>query len=212
VLGSPARHRALTALLLLGPNTPMLFQGQEFAASSPFLFFSDLPRELAETVRKGRGEFLRQFPSLDDDAVIARVPDPTRPETFERCKLDLAERGRHKEAYALHVDLLRLRRTDPVFRSQQAVDGAVLGLTSLALRFWGEDGDDRLLLLSLGCDETLAPAPEPLLAPPEGRRWALLWASEAPEYGGSGVPTIDPDGSCMLLGESALVLKTEPRS
>jgi signal transduction histidine kinase len=64
VLTSPGRYRAMTALLLLAPQTPMLFQGQEFAASAPFLYFADHEPELAELVRSGRRKFLAQFPSL----------------------------------------------------------------------------------------------------------------------------------------------------
>ena len=63
-LTAPGCWRALTALLLLGPATPMLFQGQEFAASSPFLYFADHHGALADQVRKGRAEFLAQFPSI----------------------------------------------------------------------------------------------------------------------------------------------------
>jgi maltooligosyltrehalose trehalohydrolase len=191
----------------------MLFQGQEFSASSPFLFFSDLSPRLGDAVRRGRVEFLRQFPSLQDDRVLAHMPDPTSPETFERCKLDLGERERHREAYALHCDLLRLRRTDPVLRAQRpgGVDGAVLGSTGFALRFFGEGGGDRLLLVSLGCDETLAPAPEPLLAAPEGRVWIPMWSSESPEYGGGGPRPADPDAPLSLPGESALLLRAEPQ-
>src|SRR5436190_7809455 len=63
-LTSPGRYRAMTALLLLGPWTPMLFQGQEFAASSPFLYFADFEGDLLAGVRKGRAEFLQQFPSI----------------------------------------------------------------------------------------------------------------------------------------------------
>ncbi|MBE2283865.1 MAG: malto-oligosyltrehalose trehalohydrolase [Prosthecobacter sp.] len=62
-LTSAAKFRALTALLLLGPNTPMLFQGQEFASSSPFLYFADHNPELAALVAQGRAKFLEQFPS-----------------------------------------------------------------------------------------------------------------------------------------------------
>ena len=61
----------MTALLLLAPGTPMLFQGQEFAASSPFLFFADHHAELARLVRKGRAEFLAQFRSLATAAMQA---------------------------------------------------------------------------------------------------------------------------------------------
>jgi maltooligosyltrehalose trehalohydrolase len=63
-LTDPGRYRAMTALLLLAPGTPMLFQGQEFAASSPFLYFADLLPEPAHKVRRGRAEFLAQFRSL----------------------------------------------------------------------------------------------------------------------------------------------------
>src|SRR6185312_3631444 len=59
-LADPGRLRALTAFLLLSPGTPLLFQGQEFAASSPFLFFADHKPELAAMVREGRARFVTQ--------------------------------------------------------------------------------------------------------------------------------------------------------
>ena len=105
-LTSPGRFRALTALLLLAPGTPMLLQGQEFAASTPFLFFAHHKPELAGAVRKGRAEFLAQFPSIATPAIQARLADPGARETFERCKLDFSERERHAAEYALHRDLL----------------------------------------------------------------------------------------------------------
>src|SRR6202012_4223191 len=61
---SAGRLKAITAFLLLAPGTPMLFQGQEFASSKPFLFFADHEPELARKVREGRTEFLSQFPSV----------------------------------------------------------------------------------------------------------------------------------------------------
>ncbi len=64
LLTSPGRYKAMTALLLLAPQTPMLFQGQEFASSSPFLFFADHQGELRAKVAQGRREFLSQFPNL----------------------------------------------------------------------------------------------------------------------------------------------------
>ena len=113
-MSSPARHRALTALTLLGPATPLLFQGQEFASSAPFLFFADHREELRESIRRGRREFLAQFPSLSDPDVANALPSPVDEATFEKCKLDLSERETHAGAYALHRDLLRLRRADAV--------------------------------------------------------------------------------------------------
>src|SRR4029077_7133357 len=64
-IGSPHQLRALTALLLLGPATPMLFQGQEFGASTPFLFFADHGPELSRLVAEGRKKFLSQFSGID---------------------------------------------------------------------------------------------------------------------------------------------------
>jgi maltooligosyltrehalose trehalohydrolase len=211
-LTSPGRYRAITALLLLGPATPMLFQGQEFAASSPFLFFADLPPELAKVTRAGRAEFLAQFPSLAGPEAQAALPDPSDRLTFERSKLDLGERERHPEAYALHLDLLRLRREDPVFRAQGAggLDGAVLGPESLVLRFFGADAGagDRLLCLNLGRDLSFDSVAEPLLAPPAGGRWNLVWSSEALRYGGAGTPELDPEAGWRLPGHAALVFRS----
>jgi maltooligosyltrehalose trehalohydrolase len=208
-LTSPGRYRAMTALLLLGPATPMLFQGQEFAASSPFLYFADLPPDLAKLTRAGRAEFLAQFPSLATAEAQAALPDPADRLTFERSKLNLGERERHVAVYALHVDLLRLRREDPVFRTQGGggIDGAVLGPEALVLRFFGVgvDPDDRLLCLNLGRDLALETVAEPLLAPPEGTRWSLLWSSEAIRYDGAGTPELDPTEGWVLPGHAALV-------
>jgi maltooligosyltrehalose trehalohydrolase len=190
-LASPALHRALTGFWLLAPGTPMLFQGQEWSASAPFLFFADHARDLADLVRKGRREFLSQFRNL---AEIPEVyPDPCARETFERCRLDWSERARNAGALALHRDLLRLRREDAVFRRQDAgrMHGAVLSAQAFLLRHLGEEGDDRLVLVNLGADLRLSPCPEPLLAPPDARRWALLWSSEDPRYGGAGTPPPD---------------------
>jgi len=209
-LTSPGRYRAMTALLLLGPATPMLFQGQEFAASSPFLFFADLPPELAKLVRAGRAEFLAQFPSLAGPEAQAAVPDPADRLTFERSRLDLGERERHAAAYALHIDLLRLRREDPVFRTQGGggVDGAVIGPEALVLRFFGVgvEPDDRLLCVNLGRDLHLPTIADPLVAPLEGTRWGVVWSSEAVRYGGGGAPALDPADGWLLPGHAAVVL------
>src|SRR4029077_18273574 len=66
---SPGKYRAMTALLLLGPWTPLLFQGQEFGSSSRFVYFADVSKDLREPVREGRFEFLAQFPSMASDEV-----------------------------------------------------------------------------------------------------------------------------------------------
>jgi maltooligosyltrehalose trehalohydrolase len=210
-LTSPGRLRALTALTILMPGTPMLFQGQEFAASSPFLFFADHEVELAKLVRKGRGEFLAQFPSVALPQMQAQLADPAEMATFERCKLDFAERQAHAGIYALHRDLIKLRREDSALRAPRRgdYDGAVLGPEAFLLRFFHEQGD-RLLVVNLGRDAHLDPAPEPLLAPPAQMRWQLLWSSEDLRYGGLGALHPDTDENWRLPGHAAVLLAPAP--
>jgi len=188
-LASPARYRALAALFLLAPETPLLFMGQEFAASSPFLFFADHHDELSALVYEGRKKFLSEFPPYATPEAQKAVPNPSDPATFERSRLDLSERARHAPLYRLHRDLLRLRREDPLLARQDraSLDGAVLGSHALVLRYFSETAEDRLLVVNLGPDLHLVPAPEPLLAPVTDGAWALRWSSDHPRYGGPGI-------------------------
>jgi maltooligosyltrehalose trehalohydrolase len=197
--------------MLLAPGTPMLFQGQEFGASSPFLFFADHCAELSKKILQGRAEFLAQFPSLAAPEMQERFADPGDPATFERCKLDQSERETHRELYDLHCDLLKLRRDQAVFRAQKrhGVDGAVLSSDAFVLRFFGDAGDDRLLLVNLGVDLHLDPAPEPLLAPPVDSEWSTLWSSEDPKYGGIGAPPLDSEVNWRIPGHAAVLLKPD---
>jgi maltooligosyltrehalose trehalohydrolase len=208
---SPGRFKALTALLLLAPGTPMLFQGQEFAASTPFLYFADHTPELARLVAAGRRSFLEQFPGIRCPESGGFLPDPESEATFQLCKLDFSEREKHAGYYGLHRDLLKLRRVDPVFSrpKPRGVDGAVLGPEAFVLRFFGEQSNDRLLLVNLGCDLHLKSIPEPLMAPPEQRAWKILWSSEDPRYGGSGTPDVEVEG-WHLPGHAAVALAARP--
>ncbi|EYF04775.1 Malto-oligosyltrehalose trehalohydrolase [Chondromyces apiculatus DSM 436] len=209
-LTSRGRLAAMTALTLLMPGTPMLFQGQECASSPPFLYFADHGRDLAALVRKGRAHFMEQFPNMAHDEGQGLLDDPAAPETFEKCKLDPEDRVRHASTLAMHRDLIALRREDPVFSAQRprGLDGAVLGPEAFVLRYFGEEGDDRLLLVNLGRDLHLVPAPEPLLAPPSGMRWQVLWSSEDPHYGGDGTPSIESEEEGWFLpGQSAVAMR-----
>lgn len=210
-LTSPGLYRAMTALFLLSPGTPMLFQGQEFAASSPFFYFADHKPELAKLVCKGRAEFLSQFRSLASPAMQACLPDPGATDTFERSKLDFSERERHSAIYALHRDLLALRKNDPAFQQHRRnrVDGAVLAPEAFVLRYFAGETDDRLLLVNFGLDLKLLPAPEPLLAPAENCIWTVLWSSEDPAYEGGGTAPLDTDAGWMIPGHAAVVLKLQ---
>jgi len=215
-MASPAQYRAMVGLMLLMPQTPMLFQGQEFAASSPFQYFVDHNPELNKLVCKGRAEFMAQFPSVATPEMRACLPDPSDPQTFQRCKLDHLEKREtgHAQVYRIYKDLLKLRRDTPAFRGRWpgGMDGAVLGTHVFCLRFfdpaWPGGGDDRLLVVNFDGDVHLVVAPEPLLAPPEGRRWELEWSSEYPRYGGTGaLPLESPGESWRVPGRSTTVLR-----
>lgn len=215
-LAGPARLRALTTYMLLIPATPMLFQGQEFAVASPFHYFADHEPGLAGDVHRGRAAFLAQFETIGGTELRDAIPAPHDRNTFLASKLDHTERTRHPEWVRLHADLLRLRREDPVFASQDAsrLFGAVLGPECFVLRFLATGTDDldrsgdRLLIVNLGADIDLAPAPEPLLAPPASAGWTLLWASEDPRYGGLGQAAVEtPDGGWRIPGRAAVVLR-----
>jgi maltooligosyltrehalose trehalohydrolase len=204
-LASPGCWRAMTAYLLLSPGVPMLFQGQEFSASTPFLYFVDHNKELAPLVRKGRAEFLAQFASLAGDDMQSRLADPGDPATFRHCVLDHGEREHNGTAVALHRDLLALRRE--MFRDgRPRIDGAPLGDDAWVLRYFGKDAEDLLLIVNLGRDQFLPTIVEPLLAPIEGRSWRLLWSSQDPRYGGIGTPEPIVDGAWRFAGQTAIVL------
>ncbi len=207
---SPGRYRAMTALLLLGPWTPLLFQGEEFGASSPFLFFADIgDSSVRDAIRRGRAEWLAPFLSVTEEEARRRLPAPDYPDVFARCKLDFSEREKNRELYELHVDLLKLRREDSRFQQQirGGIDGAVLGPASFVLRYFSKENDDRLLVVNFGKSQVLEPAPEPLLAPASGCRWETLWTSDSPRYGGTGSAAVATQEQWVLPAECAVALQ-----
>jgi maltooligosyltrehalose trehalohydrolase len=207
---SPARYRAMTALLLLGPWTPLLFQGQEFGASSPFLFFAEIgDTSVRDAIRKGRAEWLAAFLLLSEEKTLKKMLTPDDPKAFARCKLDFADREKNQQLYHLHIDLLKLRREDLRFRRENSVgtDGGVLGRTSFLVRYLSNKNDDRLVLVNLGATQALHPASEPLLAPPPSCRWETQWTSDSLRYGGAGATAIATSEQWLLPGESTVVLR-----
>jgi maltooligosyltrehalose trehalohydrolase len=213
-LTNPGLWRAMTTLLLLGPWTPMLFQGQEFGASAPFLYFADHSGDLAEAVRQGRRTFLSQFATWRD-LTPQDLDDPSAERTFLRSKIDLDERRTHAAALELHRSLIAMRREDPAFADDTfVVDGAVIASKAFALRYLRRDAPpspaDRLVVVNMGAEVLLTALSEPLLAPPPASRWTVRWSSNAAAVGGDG--GIDPflaDG-WRLPATSALVLAPEP--
>ncbi|HSD00699.1 MAG TPA: malto-oligosyltrehalose trehalohydrolase [Casimicrobiaceae bacterium] len=90
-LADPRALRALVCAMLLSPQVPLLFMGEEFAAPSPFLFFCDFRPDLADKVREGRRNEFTRFARFRDPAVREAIPDPNAIETFLKSKLDWPE-------------------------------------------------------------------------------------------------------------------------
>jgi maltooligosyltrehalose trehalohydrolase len=220
LLTSPGRYRAMTALWLLMPQTPLFFQGQEFGATTPFLFFADYSGEAAEAIAAGRRAFLAQFPALRMPEEQRLLADPAARDTFERCILNFDERETNKQIYDLHRDLLALRREDPIFARQQSesIEGAALGSDALLLRYIGGHGetaeptmaDDRLVIVNFGTELLVNPSPQPLLAPPEGCGWQMIWAGDHPRYGADYCPPVETTSGWRIPGECTVVFKTVP--
>lgn len=211
-----ARYRALAAVTLLAPQTPMLFMGQEFGASTTFTFFADHTEKLSRQVHTGRREFIGQFRAYADGRLQALIPDPRAERTFLDSKLDWDECSRHPHMLSLHRDLLRLRAADPVISRQDvaAIDGATLSEHSFALRWFDAYHGDRLLIVNLSSELDARSIAEPLLAPPRGSGWQTLWNSEAPEYGGLGAfePVADHGrGAWQIQAQCAVLLVATPR-
>jgi len=209
----PASLRALTAVLLLAPALPLLFQGQEAGSTRPWHFFAGHCGELGDAVRAGRAEFVVQFARLATPEAQAALADPGAEATFRSCVLDPRDRRLDHPLVALHRDLLRLRRDDPAFTDPRpdALDGAVLSEHAFALRYQqGDPQRDRLLLVNLGPTFARAANPEPLIAPPDGAGWRLLWSSEDPRYGGHGTPPPFDRARLAIPARAAIVLAPDP--
>jgi maltooligosyltrehalose trehalohydrolase len=191
------------------------FKEKNSALPRLFLYFTDVGDEqLREAIRKGRFEFLAQFPSVASEDVQARLAVPHEIETFNRCKLDWSEGEKNRTISDLHRDLIKLRREDSRLRRQGegGIDGAVLRSQSFVLRYFSKENDDRLLVVNLGSREDLTPMGEPLLAPPAKCEWETLWTSESHCYGGPGAVDITTDEKWILPAESALVFRPRRRT
>jgi malto-oligosyltrehalose trehalohydrolase len=172
-LAAPKALAAATACLLLAPSPPMLFMGEEFAASAPFLFFCDFGPDLAAAVTRGRREEFARFERFRDPAALGEIPDPNDPATFTRSKLDWRETalGAHRERLALCRELLALRRAHVVPRlAGLAPSGAFTCVEPGALAVHWTLGDGARLHLAANFAD--APASLPL---PAG---TVLYASD----------------------------------
>ena len=213
------RYKAGSALLLLVPCTPLIFMGDEFAASAPFLYFSDHAGALGGRMLAGRiAEFRDFWASLERE--WDRIADPQAEETFLRSRLDLSERGRppHGGVYRLFRELLRLRREDPVLRRQDRwrllAEG--LGTALVAVERWDEEGRRRLLLANLGEEARFDLGEQEWLGEAAQRIWQPLLSTAEERFAGPGADlaalTLRAGAPIVLPGGCAVLWAAEARS
>ena len=178
-LSSDSALRALVAVLLLAPEPPLLFMGEEWGARTPFLFFADFGPELARAVTEGRRNEFGTFAAFADPAARDRIPDPSALATFEGSKLQWNELDAepHRTWLAYYRRLLGTRRTEiaPRIAALRGSDASyeTLGNSGLHVRF--RLGDETLAL-----DANLGEAATPGFAPlPSGD---VLFATHDPSY------------------------------
>jgi maltooligosyltrehalose trehalohydrolase len=170
--------RAASTLLLTSPMTPLLFMGQEWAASSPFQYFTDLEPALGVLVTEGRRREFKDFPEFASADARERIPSPQSTATFERSRLDWGERERpgHAHSLALYTDLLRLRAAHRALAASEATsidvsapDGATIVMRREA------DGERFLIVVRLegsgtvGIEHQAAAAPAAMFTTEESR-------------------------------------------
>ncbi len=118
-------YRAASVVLLTAPCTPLLFMGQEWAASTPFQYFTDLEPGLGRLVTEGRRKEFGEFPEFSDESIRAKIPDPQSETTFAASHLKWGEHvlPRHARSLALYRQLLALRRDHAALRASDAPTG-----------------------------------------------------------------------------------------
>jgi maltooligosyltrehalose trehalohydrolase len=184
--------------MLFSPETPLIFMGQEFAASTPFCFFTDMPEELGKLVTEGRRREFREFGAFASAELRDSIPDPQAVSTFERSKLRLEERETQADMYALYRDLIALRHNGPALAGSDRLRTEAIALTAelISVRRWS--GDDELLLLANFGPETSTVLED---------GWSIALTTQDVRYGGSEEPLRWADGVATIPARTAMVLR-----
>jgi maltooligosyltrehalose trehalohydrolase len=211
-----AAYRAASALLLCTPQTPLLFMGQEWAASAPFCYFTDHPEALGQLVTAGRRDEFKAFQAFADQRSRERIPDPQARTTFESSVLDWTERLRepHASVLRLYQALLRVRQTllEPAprrehVRARAADEGA------LVLERPTRDGGRAVVAVRLA-----GAGPVPIGEPGEGRCLDVdaVLTTEHPSFAQDPAPpefTVDDGGrpTVVFARPGAFIGRCGPR-
>jgi maltooligosyltrehalose trehalohydrolase len=202
-------YLAASALLCLTPYTPLLFMGQEWAASTPFLFFTDHNEDLGKLVTKGRRKEFKDFAAFNTSEAQDRIPDPQALKTFTDSKLIWDELGDEKKSLTLDLyrRCLALRAKEPAFRpdTRESWYAEALQMGVGALRFKGAISD-WLLLFDLTGGHTGALADEWICKPRPGGSWTLELSTNEKQFGGTGACAFDSATSQVRFNKPELLI------
>ena len=205
-----AAYRAASTLLLCAPHTPLLFMGQEWSASTPFLFFTDHHADLGRMVTQGRRREVSRFSAFADAATRERIRDPQSRETFERSRLtwDEVQDAEHAATLRLYRTLLALRRTDPALRAAARFDCVALNDAAVGLRRETADGTALTIIVQL-CGGSRLDLGDHAELRVDARQSKLVLSTEDPAF------SLDPiairiEGSMLHFARpGALILRAE---
>jgi maltooligosyltrehalose trehalohydrolase len=201
-------YRALSMLLCLSPYTPMLFMGQEWGATSPFLYFCDHNKELGPLITEGRRREFSGFSGYKDHEALEKIPDPQAESTFLQSKLKWAEvtEPDHAGIVSLYAECLRLRQSVAAFRPQDRHSWEVTRLNTRAgaLRYRA-GGDEYLLIFQPheDPDETRTDVAEKL---PGDGSWRTVFESNETRFGGDGEAFFHEDSQTFAFTRAGAVL------
>lgn len=206
---SLASYRVASLLICLVPATPLIFMGQEWAASTPFYFFADLPEELGATLADDRIRELTSNRTEIDEATRALIPDPQGIEAFSRSKLNWMELTRrpHEGIYRLYRDALRIRATHPVLQAAPRTDWNCVAVEpGVLLLRWKEGASEWLLVASLLTSRALSIDLHQELLAPHPERWTVVLDSNHSTYGAVATGISELNGDMLMLNTPGAVL------
>ncbi|CAN5757388.1 malto-oligosyltrehalose trehalohydrolase [soil metagenome] len=182
----PARFRAASVLMLCSPATPLIFMGQEWASSSPFLYFTDHPEELGKLVTEGRRKEFRHFQEFSDPDARQQIPDPQAESTFEasRLKWEEAIEEPHASMLRLYRALLALRRTEEAIRFAEpgTFQAHALSESTLLMRQDADIGPSLLAIIEMKGAAEVNLEWHPALAGLAATRCQLVLTTEDPPF------------------------------